>query len=198
LRGREPEAPINSDADLVHRVLHGMSPETGGPGALPGHDSFAVLLRRHEGAVLRLATHLLRNPDDARDVAQDAFLRAYRSLGTFKPELSFKNWLLRIVVNASRDHVSRASARRLRPLDDAGEIAAPGDLHAEVESALLLARVRRCAAELAPREREVFVLRELEGLEVEEIAAVLGLEPPTVRRHLARARLHLRELLGAP
>ena len=65
------------------------------------------------------------------------------------------------------------------------------------DGALLLARVRRGLGELSAREREVFVLRDLEGLEVDEIAGVLALEAPTIRRHLARARLRLRAILGS-
>ena len=147
--------------------------------------------------MMRLAIHLLRDSDEARDVAQDAFLRAYRSLATFRPDGSFRNWLLAITVNAARDHHARRPGRHLRPLDEGAGVAGPSDTHRETEGVLMLERVRACVADLAPREREVFVLRDLEGLEVEEIAPLLGLEPPTVRRHLARARLRLRELLGS-
>lgn len=190
--GREDGGP--SDPELVHRVLQGLPAE--GPSRLPGHDAFAALVERHQEQVLRLARHLLRDSDAARDVAQDAFLRAFRSLASYKPELSFRSWLMKITVNAARDHQARRASWRLRPIEDASRIAAAGDTAAEVESAVLLDQVRGLVAELSPREREVFVLRDLEGLEVEEIADVLGLEPPTVRRHLARARLRLRELLG--
>lgn len=184
----------SSDADLVQRVLQGLPAQ--GPSRLPGHDAFAALVERHELQVLRLARHLLRDPDGARDVAQDAFLRAFRSLSSYRPELSFRSWILKITVNAARDHQARKASWRLRPLADGADIAASGSGAAEVEGALLLEHVRRLAAELSPREREVFVLRDLEGMETEDIAEVLGLEAPTVRRHLARARLRLRELLS--
>ena len=81
-------------------------------------------------------------------------------------------------------------------MDDIPEPADPRDGYAEADRRLLLGRVRACLDSLAPREREVFVLRELEGMAVEEVAKSLELAAPTVRRHLARARLHLRELLG--
>ena len=183
-----------SDADLVQAVLQGMPAM--GPSRLPGHDAFAALVERHQSHVLRLARHLAPGPDEAKDVAQDAFLRAFRSLSTYRPELSFRNWILKITANAARDHVARKASWRLRPLEDASEIASSASTADEVEGALLLDQVRRLVALLPQREREVFVLRELEGLEAEEVAEILGLEPPTVRRHLARARLSLRELLG--
>lgn len=197
--GRAEEAPHGttsdepSDADLVERVLQGLPAH--GPSRLPGHDAFAALVERHQEQVLRLARHLLHGSDEARDVAQDAFLRAFRSLASYRPELSFRSWLLKITVNAARDHQARRAGWRLRPLSDVAEVQAPGNAAADVEDALVLEHVRRLAAELSPREREVFVLRDLEGLETEDVAAVLGLETPTVRRHLARARLRLRELL---
>ena len=194
--GPRPPAHARSDADLVQDVIAGVDEATR-PGPLPGHDAFAALVERHQDQVMRLAIHLLRDSDEARDVAQDAFLRAYRSLATFRPDGSFRNWLLAITVNAARDHHARRPGRHLRPLDEGAGVAGPSDTHRETEGVLMLERVRACVADLAPREREVFVLRDLEGLEVEEIAPLLGLEPPTVRRHLARARLRLRELLGS-
>lgn len=191
-----PAAGDASDAELVHRVLQGLPPD-GRPGVLPGHDAFAVLVERHQGQVLRLAAHLLRDADAARDVAQDAFLRAYRSLGSFRPDLSFRNWILRIAVNAARDHQGRWAARHLRSLDDIPEPRSE-DVEGQLHDALLAARVRICVSQLSVREREVFVLRDLEGLDVEEVAAMLALEPPTIRRHLARARLRLRRILSEP
>ncbi len=189
-----PPAGEVSDADLVHRTLQGLPAE--GPSRLPGHDAFAALVERHQTQVLRLARHLLRDADAAQDVGQDTFLRAFRSLASFRPDLSFRSWLLKITVNAARDHVSRRASWRLRPIEMASEIAAPDDVAAAAEAAILLDQVRGLVSQLHPREREVFVLRDLEGLETDEVAEILGLEAPTVRRHLARARLRLRELMG--
>jgi RNA polymerase sigma-70 factor (ECF subfamily) len=182
----------------VHLVLNATPPD-GRPTYLPGHDAFALLVERYQGQVLRLAAHLVRDREEAKDVAQDAFLRAYRSLAGFRPELSFRNWLLAITVNAARDHHARWAGRHLRPLEDAPEpLSLDVPVDQQVEDALFAAQVRRCAELLSPREREVFVLRDLEGLEVDEIASLLALEPPTVRRHLARARLRLRQILEGP
>lgn len=183
-----------SDADLVARALDGA--DLAGRRAVPGADAFTVLVARHEGRVLRLLRHLLRNDDDARDAAQDAFLRAWRSLDSFRPDGSFRNWLLRIAVNAARDDWRRRGAGRLEVVETPPEAEAAGAPGAAAEGAIFEAQLRRLARQLNPREREVFLLRDLEGLEVEEVARVLDLAEPTVRRHLARARLALRELLG--
>jgi RNA polymerase sigma-70 factor (ECF subfamily) len=182
-----------SDAELVHAVLSGAQVAAELRRPLPGHEAFRALVERYQGQVLRLACHLLRDADAARDVAQDAFLRAFRSLASFRPDGSFKNWVLQITVNAARDHQARQQGWRLRPLEEGDR--AEGDIEGDVARAIDLDRIHRLLDRLAPREREVFVLRDLEGLDVEEVARVLGLEEPTIRRHLARARLRLRSLL---
>lgn len=185
--------PERSDAELVALVLSGR--DLAGRARVPGEQAFAALVERHEGRVLRLLRRLLGNEDDARDVAQDAFLRSFRSLGSYRPDQSFRNWLLRIAVNAARDDWHRRGAGRLEAVSEPVEPPGREVPGAEAEHAVLEAQLRRLARSLAAREREVFVLRDLEGLEVEDVARVLGIAEPTVRRHLARARLALRRLL---
>jgi RNA polymerase sigma-70 factor (ECF subfamily) len=185
-----------SDAELTQLCLAGLDLDGNARTALPGEKAFTVLVERHQARVLRLARHLTGNAEEARDVAQDTFLRAFRSLDSYRPEFSFRNWLLKITVNASRDHSARGGRGRLRPVEEADGLADGKEPGAEAEDAVFLAQVRQAAAQLSERERDVFVLRDLEGIDVDEIAEMLGLAPPTVRRHLARARLHLRRLLG--
>jgi RNA polymerase sigma-70 factor (ECF subfamily) len=194
---RAPEGAEPSDADLARLVASGRDLDRDGLPAIPGRDAFSLLVQRHEADVLRLARRLCRNPEDARDVAQDAFLRAYRSLSSFQPERSFRSWLLKIAVNAARDHHARAQRSRLVPVEQLPEPADPAETAENRDRRLLAAQVERLLDELHPREREVFVLRDLEGLDVEDVAEALSLAPPTVRRHLARARLHLRRLFSA-
>ena len=194
-----PDVPVvaASDAELTRVVIAGIgaSPEALRR-ATAGGAAFRTLVDRHGDRVLRLAWHLTGNREDARDVAQDTFLRAFRSMVSYKPDLSFRNWLLRITVNAAHDHRSRRGDGLLRPLEAATEPRAHGRPGEEAEAAILIAQVQRAAEGLSPREREVFVLRDLESLEIDEVARVLGVAEPTVRRHLARARLHLRSILG--
>lgn len=186
--GREP-----SDADLVQVVLEARA--AGGGAAGPA--AFAELVKRHESKVLSVAWHLTGSSDDARDVAQDAFLRAWRSLESFRPDQSFRNWLLKIAVNAAHDHRARRRFRLFQPVEAAEHLDSGHDPEQEADHALQAERVLRAVEHLAPREREVFVLRDLEGLAVEEVARLLGVAEPTVRRHLALARLRLRELLSS-
>jgi len=202
--GRQPDgggrAP--SDADLVAAVLAGL--DGGGRATPAAQDAFAGLVRRHEARVLQTLRHLLGDAEDARDVAQDAFLRAFRSLRTFRPDASFRNWLLRIAVNAARDDWHRRGRGRLRAVADiegepaaarADEQVARRRVVEQADARVLADQVLALVASLPDREREVFVLREVEGLETSEIAGLLELAEPTVRRHLARARLALRATL---
>ncbi|MEM7245070.1 MAG: sigma-70 family RNA polymerase sigma factor [Acidobacteriota bacterium] len=186
-----------SDAELCGLVMAGRDLEGAPQPASPaGRDAFALLVRRHEGRLLRLVRPLVGDADAARDVVQDAFLRAYRSLATFRPDGSFRSWLSRIAVNAARDERARAGRRPLQTVEDAEEPADTGPgTEDRVSASLLQRRLQEALGQLSRREREVFVLRELEDQDVDEIARVLELSPPTVRRHLARARLHLRQLL---
>jgi RNA polymerase sigma-70 factor (ECF subfamily) len=162
--------------------------------------AFERLLSRHEGRVLRVL-RLLGVPDsDREDVAQEIFVRVFRNLGRFRPGHSFSGWTYRITVNAAHDHRRGAARRRLREagwhpgLDDAPD-RAPGP--AERVAGLDRARLLEAAlAHLSERERAVFVLCELEGLATGAVARALGISGITVRRHLGRARRHLREVLA--
>lgn len=202
--GADPEKPDRpetgasepSDADLARLVASGGDLDRDGLPAIPGRDAFSLLVQRHETNVLRLARRLCRNPEDARDVAQDAFLRAYRSLESFQPERSFRSWLLKITVNAARDQHARNQRSRLVAVEQLIEPEDPAEGQEATERRLMARQVEAFLGRLNPREREVFVLRDLEGLSVEEVAAALELAAPTIRRHLARARLHLRKLFS--
>ena len=182
------EADNTVDDDLIAAAVGGSD------------DAFDRLLRRHESAVLRLVRLLGVAPADRDDVAQEILVRVFRHLGTFKPGRSFRGWLYRIAVNAVHDHRYRLGrrARRESPWD-AGLHDVPDAAQAPGEHAI--ARDRRRLLEealvgLSERERAVFVLVELEGLERREAARTLGITAVTVRRHLSRANASLRKILA--
>jgi len=163
-------------------------------------DALDQLLRRHESDVLRLVRLLGVAPDDREDVAQEILVRVFRHLGTFKRGRSFRSWLYRITVNAVHDHRHRLSrrARRESPwtemLDETPDGSpAPGDRAEALEHRRTL---ENALAGLSERERAVFVLVEMEGLERGEAARSLGITSITVRRHLSRARASLRAILS--
>ena len=167
--------------------------------------AFEELVSRREGDVYRLARRMLGDADDALEATQDVFLRAYRALPRFRGEASFRTWLLGIAVNVCRSRLSGRAARDKRrnvPLEAAdredGELAfglpaAPGpDPERRAQGAELAAALERALAGLSPEHREILLLREMEGLEYEELASTLECAVGTVKSRLARARGALR------
>lgn len=153
-----------------------------------------VLLKREW--VVRVAFQVTGDLEDAQDVAQVVFLRLWNVLRRFDPGRRFDTWLYRITVNAAIDQLrNRGPKGWLQPLpaDPSGIAATGGD---DAERALDLADLQRAffrlAARLAPKQRAVFVLKEIEGFDTAEIAAALGVRESTVRNHLLHARRVLR------
>ncbi|HYA98226.1 MAG TPA: sigma-70 family RNA polymerase sigma factor [Methylomirabilota bacterium] len=174
--------------------------------------AFEALVRRFDRDVLRLALNLMRRPEDARDVYQEAFLKVYRNLHRFRFECSFYTWLYRIVTNVCLDHLRR---RQARPEDQAPELsAAQADdgvasfferqredratldperrlIGKEIQQRLALAMQR-----LSPRERIVFEMKHYQGLKLRAIGDALGTTEETVKNSLFRATRKLRLQLG--
>jgi RNA polymerase sigma-70 factor (ECF subfamily) len=167
--------------------------------------AFRLLVERHSRPVFRLAYRVTGNRQDAEDVVQETFLRAWRQLGRFESRSSFATWLHRITVNCALDHV------RLRPrhvplaYDQPGpeDVAAPAGPSAdEVPSPDRLAfsaevrqRVASALGELSPAERTAFVLRHFEGHSIEEIGRTLGLRTSATKHSIFRAVQKMRRAL---
>ena len=159
-----------------------------------------ALLDRHQGKVLRVIGFLGVPRQDREDVAQEVFVRVFRHLKGFRPRQSFGAWIYRVTVNAAHDYRTRRGRRAAGETDwRDGLEATPDERPGPVESARereLREALGRALATLTERERSVFVLRELEGLETAEVALSLGISAITVRRHLFRARRRLRTALA--
>jgi RNA polymerase sigma-70 factor (ECF subfamily) len=156
-----------------------------------------TLIVRHEARVLRVLRYLGIAREDREDLAQDVFLRVFRGLGGFRPGFVFEAWLYRVTVNAAFDHRA-GEARRTRliqPMEEGADPVANGGRPGP-DQAQLRSQLETALGTLTDRERAVFVLKEVEGLDTAEVARGLGLHPITVRRHLARARSRLRRLLA--
>ena len=159
--------------------------------------AFDQLVRRHQQRAFNVAFQLLRDREDATEVAQDAFVRIYRSLDTFRGECEFTTWLHQIVVNLARNKHRwwhRRGRERAVELDDKLPAAqdAPDALAANAEFVrMLVAKM----ASLPASFREVLVLRNVEDLSYEEIAVVLKCSVGTVKSRMARAREALRECM---
>lgn len=167
--------------------------------------AFEQLVRQHDRAVLRLALHLTGSQEDAQDIYQEAFLRAYRNLGRFRFASSFYTWIYRIVTNLCLDHLRR---KRSRPKDeipsasllgreeDVGRRPADHGAGWSPECAVVRREVRegidRALAALSPQERLVFELKHYRDLNLKTVAVVLNASEGAVRNALFRATRKLR------
>jgi RNA polymerase sigma-70 factor (ECF subfamily) len=165
-------------------------------------DAFRALVDQHSRSVFRLAFRMTGNEQDAEDVVQESFLRAYKQLGRFESRANFGTWLYRIVANCSVDLMRAKQARhdmaRGESLDDAIELPAvdtPGPQRM-AESAEIERRVRAALDALSPLERAAFTLRHYEGRSIDEISAALGLKTSAAKHSVFRAVKKLRAALA--
>jgi len=168
-------------------------------------NAFAELVNRYERKVYRLAKNITRNDEDAEDVLQDAYLKAYTHLDNFKGDSKFYTWIVRIAVNEALMRLRKRKTDRSVPLDEpvelgeetvTREIAVWDDNPEQRYSQEEWRRILDEAVDtLKPDFRTVFVLRDIEELSTEETAETLGISVPAVKSRLLRARLALRETL---
>jgi RNA polymerase sigma-70 factor (ECF subfamily) len=174
--------------------------------------AFEELVHRYDRDVLRLALNLMKRPEDARDVYQEAFLKVYRNLHRFRFECSFYTWLYRIVTNVCLDHLRR---RQARPEDQAPDsnlgnqedgVADFFERQREQRPTLdperhlmgkeIQERIAAAMELLSPRERVVFEMKHYQGLKLRAIGEALGTTEETVKNSLFRATRKLRSQLG--
>jgi RNA polymerase sigma-70 factor (ECF subfamily) len=167
--------------------------------------AFAGLVKRYEAKIFRLAQHITQNREDAEDVLQETFLKAYEHLDQFQGNSKFYTWVVRIAVNQALMKLRRRKADRSVSLDediDTGEDTVTREVAAWDEdpeqrfSREELGEILNSSVDsLAPAYRSVFVLRDVEDLSTEETAEALNISVPAVKSRLLRARLQLREKL---
>lgn len=179
-----PDDSSDSDHELVDRARRG------------DQDGFRLIVEKYQRRMIGLVWGLVGDDGDAEDVAQEAFLRAFRSLRTFRGESSFRSWLFQIALNTARTHRQTHQRR----LEDAIGGTTELDLTADPRRAddRLIARdgLRRAMATLPAELREAVVLRDVNGLDYREIAAVLAVPIGTVESRIFRGRARLRLALG--
>src|SRR5580692_7866544 len=188
-----PAKPFHEEM-LIQRIRNGE------------HELFYELIQPYERRVYAAAFAILRNEADAEDVAQEAILKAFKHLGQFRAESRFSTWLIQITVNEARLRIRKLHAHMTEPIteqqDEQGNYT-PRDFAdwREIPSETLERKeVRQLLAEalasLGEKYREVFVLRDMQHLSIEETAQTLGISTGSVKTRLLRARLMLRDLLS--
>lgn len=167
--------------------------------------AFEELVRRHDQKLLRIARQVTRNLEDAQDVVQETFLKAFEKLHQFQRNSKFSTWLIRIAINQALMKVRKMRYAQELPLEYEGSDgeSLPVDLADwSPDPELLYSRselheiLHNALEKLSPSLRIVFVLRDVEGMSLPESAAVLHLHPSAVKARLYRARLQLREYLS--
>jgi RNA polymerase sigma-70 factor, ECF subfamily len=191
---RTAEAGDDSEPSLIARICKGES------------SLFATLVKPYERRVYVTALALLRNDADAQDVAQEAILKAFANLRQFRGESKFSTWLIQITVNEARMRQRKQHADLFEPIaesqDEEGaytprEFADWREIPSEaLERSEIRALLAKALASLAQKYREVFILRDVEQISIEETAEVLNISIASVKTRLLRARLMLRDILA--
>ena len=190
------EMPALSDEALVARARQG------------NRDAFGALVLRHQTQAVLIAQSVLRNLELAKDASQNAFAKAYLGLSRFREDAKFKTWLFKIVINEAKDVYRKEKSRGLFKFWSAHEteeneggsiletIPSSGQSPREAfEAQETKEQLERAIHELPEREREVFILRYLNGLALSEVAETLGIAVGTVKAHLAHGTERLKAIL---
>lgn len=186
-----------NDADLIREAQRG------------DRTAFEELVRQYDQAVLRLALHMTGSEQDAKDIYQDAFLKAYRNLGSFRFECSFYTWIYRIVTNLCLDHLRK---RQVRKEDAPVAVGSDGEEYSIIDQVAddrsgasperdlmrreLGARIAKALTRLTPRERMVFEMKHYQGLKLRTIGEALNTTEETAKNTLFRATQKLRSALA--
>ncbi len=186
-----------NDAELIREAQRG------------NRAAFEELVRQYDQAVLRLALHLTGSESDAKDIYQEAFLKAYRNLAGFRFESSFYTWIYRIVTNLCLDHLRRRQVRKEEPpvisdsegqelnlLDQVADERSEASPERDLMRRELAARIALALKKLTPRERLVFEMRHYEGLRLRTIGETLNTSEETAKNTLFRATQKLRAALA--
>lgn len=191
---RTAEAGDGNEPSLIARICKGES------------SLFATLVKPYERRVYVTALALLRNDADAQDVAQEAILKAFANLRQFRGDSKFSTWLIQIAVNEARMRQRKQHAELFEPIagsqDEEGAYA-PRDFadwreipSEALERGEIRALLAKALASLAQKYREVFILRDVQQISIEETAEVLNISIASVKTRLLRARLMLRDILA--
>jgi RNA polymerase sigma-70 factor (ECF subfamily) len=171
-----------SDPEVVARVLGG------------DREAFGLVIRRYETGLLRFATRMLGSRDVAADAVAESLVRAYRHLASCRDPSRLRTWLYRIVANRCKSYLARRPSGDV-PLEDAPPVADATDNEAALERKEQMALVTRALEGLSPEKREAFLLKHVEGLSYQEMAAATGERIPTLKMRVHRAREALLQAL---
>ena len=179
--------PLHSDAELVENALTG------------DRQAFRHLVERHQGFVYALAYRLVGTVGDAEDLTQESFIRLWKNLSRYRHEIKLTTWLYKIVTNLCLDFLKSAhnkNTKRTLDLDDYRGMSSYWTADQPVLNEELIFVLEKITAALSPKQKAVFVLRDLEDLTMPEIEKILSLAPGKVKSNLYYARKRVGELIA--
>lgn len=170
-------------------------------------DMFEYLVERYQGRVYGLACRMMSNHEDAKDVAQEVFIKAFRSLGRFRRESSFSTWIYRITVNTCNDELKKKKRKKTVSMDagtdsegkifrsqNPASVKGPAEIFENKELGAVLAGILE---EINPDHKTVILLRDIYGCSYDEIAGITGCSAGTVKSRISRARNEVRKRVTA-
>lgn len=172
---------MKSEEELVEDVLRG------------DHSSFELLLRPYRQGILNMAYRMTGNLEEAKEICQEALIKVFKYLRTFKKGSSLKSWIYKIVMNSSYDFL-RKKRKYTQIIENQKSLIVNESLNPEKRflSREIKEKIQNCLNILSPKEKAVFLLRDGEGLSIEETSKILGSSSISVRTHLSRARQKVR------
>jgi RNA polymerase sigma-70 factor (ECF subfamily) len=186
--------PLSSEDELVRRAQAG---ET---------DAFCLLAQAHERRIYSLAFHYCRDRQDAEDLSQEVWLKAYAAISTFRFEAGFYTWLRKIMINCFLNHRRTKSFRWREQIGDSSTIenyaienverSAAVSLETTLQNRLAVAKVMQALADVTPQQRLIFLLKHQEGMTYEEISKAIGCSTGTIKKSVSRTVTRLRQQLG--
>lgn len=191
----QPDCGLRSEDELIKQAQAGDAA------------AFCVLARKYERRIYALALHFCRHHQDAEDLSQDVWLKAYGAISTFRGEATFYTWLRRITINCFLNYRRARVFLWVETKDEAKateedgraprEMFEPSRAETNLQNRLAMEEVMQVLAEVTPQQRLTFLLKHLEGMTYEEIAAELGCSIGSVKKSVSRTVTKLRQRLGA-
>ena len=178
--------PDYSDHHIVEKVLAGDS------------HAFRHLVERHQGFVYRLAYRFTGTVDDAEDITQEAFIRLWKNLSRYRAEVKLTTWLYKIVTNLCLDFLKsrhKRATKHMVDVNDQWQIASTFTTDQSMINQELRVAVEKLTADLSPKQKAVFILRDMEEVEMSEIALILSMDPGQVKSNLYYARKKVSEMI---
>jgi RNA polymerase sigma-70 factor (ECF subfamily) len=175
-----------------------LTPETIRQAARGDHHAFRTLVETHQAFAYAVAFRFVGHAGDAEDIVQEGFVRLWKNLHRYRPEVKLTTWLYRIIANLCLDLLkSRPEKQRRKTvsIDDSDVVATPGTPEEHLQQQELMDAIRAAADELTPVQRAVFVLRDLEDLSVDEVSDILSISAGNVKSNLYYARRKVSEHL---